>query len=72
MGASGRRLDVGAIILGGIVLFVGVFYLLKNTFGWDIGEIDWDMVWPFIVILIGGSIVAGGFRLSRHEDNPKS
>ena len=48
-----RRLDVGALIFGLVVLFVGVYYLLTNTFGVILPELDWDKVWPLMVIALG-------------------
>ncbi len=50
------RLDGGALILGAILLIVGVYYLLTNTFGLDLPDLNWDMIWPLFVIAIGASI----------------
>ena len=38
---------------------------LRNTLGWDIGDLDWDAIWPIIVIAIGVSILAGAARHAR-------
>lgn len=64
MDVGGRRLDLGAMIFGAILLLVGVWYLLRNTFGFEMPEIDWDTVWPLIVIAIGFSVVARAMRRS--------
>lgn len=54
---SDVRLDVGAVLFGSIILFVGVYYFLRNTLGFDLGELDGDAIWPIIVIAIGLAIV---------------
>jgi uncharacterized integral membrane protein len=53
-----RHYDGGAIVFGVILLIVGGYFLLKNTFGIDMPEIDGDMVWPAALILLGVWIVA--------------
>jgi hypothetical protein len=52
-----RRLDLGGVIFGLIILGVGAYYLLRNTFGIQIPEIDWDMLWPLLVVALGVGIV---------------
>jgi TRAP-type C4-dicarboxylate transport system permease small subunit len=50
--------DIGALIFGAILLLVGGYYLLVNTFGIDLPELDWDMIWPIAVIGLGVAVVA--------------
>jgi hypothetical protein len=52
-----KHLDTPALILGIVLLGTGLFYMLRNTFGLQLGEINWDGVWPFVVIAFGGSIL---------------
>ncbi len=52
-----KHLDAPAIIFGIALLATGLFYVLRNTFGLPLGEINWDAVWPFIVLAIGGSML---------------
>jgi hypothetical protein len=52
-----RRFDFGALVFGGVILVAGVFYFLKNTLGWDVGELNWDAIWPLLVVALGGSIL---------------
>lgn len=66
-----RRVDVFWLVAGVIILFVGGYYLLRNTFGIDIPELDGDMVWPILVIALGASILLGVVRQSGGEE-PKS
>ena len=56
-----RSLGLGALIFGALLLFAGGYFLLKNTFGYDIPEIDWDMVWPVIIIALGVAVLYGAF-----------
>ncbi len=52
-----RRIDLGAILIGAIIVFVGGYYLLQNTFGIQLPELNWDMIWPLAVIALGIGIV---------------
>lgn len=57
-----RDFDVGALIIGTAIIVVGGFYFLRNTLGFEIGELNWDAIWPFFVIAIGISILIGVAR----------
>jgi TRAP-type C4-dicarboxylate transport system permease small subunit len=48
---------MGAILFGLILLAVGGYYLLRNTFGIDIPELSWDAIWPLLVIVLGVGLV---------------
>lgn len=52
-----KRLDTPGLIFGLVLLFAGAYYVLRNSFGLPLDEINWDLVWPFIVVALGGSIV---------------
>ena len=65
-----RRIDVGALIFGAILLVVGVYYLLENTFGIKMPEINWDQVWPIFVIVLGASVVLRAVVSRRGPDRP--
>jgi NADH:ubiquinone oxidoreductase subunit 4 (subunit M) len=56
-----RGLDLGALMFGALLLFAGAYYLLRNTLGMDIPDIDWDMVWPIVVIAIGVAVLYGAW-----------
>ena len=60
-----RGLDFGPIIFGVVLLLVGGYFLIENTFGYQLPEIDWDMVWPVIVIALGVGILAGALTRMR-------
>jgi hypothetical protein len=57
MDGRDRGRDMGALVFAAILLFVGSYYLLRNTLGFDLGELDGDRIWPVIVIAIGASIL---------------
>ena len=48
--------DIGALVFGAILLLVGGYYLLVNTFGIDLPELNWDMIWPIAVIGLGVAV----------------
>lgn len=52
-----RRADIGRVIVGLIIVGVGVYYLLVNTLGYAMPDVDWDKVWPFAVMALGVGIL---------------
>jgi len=71
MNGRTRRFDVGAMVLGGIILFAGAYYFLRNTLGFNLGELDWEPIWPILVIVLGGSILYRALTTT-HREEPKS
>jgi hypothetical protein len=59
MNIGGRRFDLGALVFGAIVLFAGGYYFLRNTLGFNLDELDWEPIWPVLVMILGLSIVIG-------------
>lgn len=57
-----RRLDVGSILIGLIVVGVGIYYTLVNVFGFQLAELNWDMVWPLAVVAVGVGILWEAWR----------
>lgn len=47
------RRNGGAMILALILLGVGGYYLLRNTLGIDLGELDEDAVIPVVAVAFG-------------------
>jgi hypothetical protein len=60
-----RRRDIGGIVFGAILLLVGVYYLLQQTFGLNLPELNWDQLWPVILIVIGGAVLYGAWWRNR-------
>jgi Domain of unknown function (DUF5668) len=67
MHALRHRSDLGGLILGAVVLFAGIYYLLRNTLGFDLDELDWEPIWPVIVIALGVAILYGALVRSRSD-----
>lgn len=66
-----RSTDVGAILIGLIILAVGIYYTLVNVFGLELAELDWDKIWPLAVIALGIGILWGAWsRLGTHGQGP--
>jgi hypothetical protein len=62
------RADIGRLIFGLVVLFVGVWFLFRNTLGFDLPELDGDMVWPILVVGLGLAIL---FNTGRRGSQPR-
>jgi TRAP-type C4-dicarboxylate transport system permease small subunit len=70
MHLAGHRVDLGALIFGAILLFVGGYYLLVNTFGFELPELDWDQIWPIALIALGIGVVAKAVQSRASSDKP--
>ena len=64
------RLDIGRLIFGLVILFVGGYFLLRNTLGFALPELDGDAVWPILVIGLGLGILLNGGRRGHQEPRP--
>jgi hypothetical protein len=49
---------IGTLVGGLLVVAVGAYFLLRNAFGFAIPDINWDLVWPVVVIVTGLAILA--------------
>jgi uncharacterized integral membrane protein len=70
MSGRDRRLDFGGIVFGAILLVVGGYFLLRNTFGFEIPDLDWDMIWPLLIIALGVSVLVGALRARSGGETP--
>jgi hypothetical protein len=64
---KGRGFDAGALVFGLIVLGVGLYYFADKTLGIAMPELDWDRIWPLVIIVVGVAIV--GSNLLRRGGN---
>jgi NADH:ubiquinone oxidoreductase subunit 4 (subunit M) len=48
-----RRTGVGTVLLAAILIVVGGYYVLRNTLGIDLPQLDSDQVVPVIAVLAG-------------------
>lgn len=53
-GVGGRVVPAA---IGVLVIFTGLYFLLRNAFGLVVPPINWDLVWPVIVMLSGAAIL---------------
>jgi hypothetical protein len=68
-----RRIDIGAILLGVLILGVGIYYVLANIFGLQLAELDWDKIWPLAVVALGIGIIWGAWsRMTPRGHGPTS
>jgi TRAP-type C4-dicarboxylate transport system permease small subunit len=68
MHLAGHRVDIGALIFGAILLLVGGYYLLVNTFGFTLPELDWDQIWPIALIALGLAVVVRAVQSRSSSD----
>jgi len=60
--------DWGGLILAVVLILGGGYFLLRNTLGLTLPEIDWDKVWPVLVIIVGvGALLRGWTGHSHHH-----
>ena len=59
-----RRTQGGTLVWGALVVLVGVYFLLKETFQLDVPDIG--RLWPVGVILLGVWFVWEGMTRSHH------
>ena len=52
---------LGRLLIGLLLLFVGGYYFLRNTLGFDLGELDGEALWPIVVIVFGALLLLRGF-----------
>lgn len=73
--AAGERFgkDPGVVSFGiwmgrlwGVVLIaVGLWFFAQVTLGWDLPTFDSNLVWPLVLIVIGGTILVSGLARRR-------
>ena len=52
-----RGTNVASIVVGLVFLAIGIWYFLDTTLGLTMPDIEWDNIWPILLIVIGGVIV---------------
>jgi Domain of unknown function (DUF5668) len=58
--------DRGSSLLVGIVLLaIGLWYFADQTLGLTLPRLRWNDLWPVILILVGGWIIAGPYLRRR-------
>jgi hypothetical protein len=44
---------IGALLLAAVCITVGGYYLLRNTMGINLPELNGDAIWPILLIILG-------------------
>ena len=52
-----RGSNVATILVGLVFVVIGTWYFLDTTLGLTMPDIEWDNLWPILLIAIGGVIV---------------
>jgi hypothetical protein len=53
----GRRSGVGTVVVALILIVIGGYYVIRNTFGIDLPQLDSDQVVPVIAVVIGVALL---------------
>jgi drug/metabolite transporter (DMT)-like permease len=61
-----RRRDVGGLVFGAILLVVGIYYLLRQSLGFNLPDLNWDQLWPVFLMALGAVVLYGAW--SRRSD----
>jgi hypothetical protein len=66
--------DWGGLLLAAMLIVVGGYFLLRNTFGVDLPDISWGQLWPVLLIVVGFAALARGWagRGSRRRHRGRS
>jgi hypothetical protein len=56
---SGRN---ASLVFGVIILLVGLWFFATQTLGIDLPRLDWDQLWPIVLIAIGALIVLNAMQ----------
>ena len=57
-GVERRERGGGAVVLGLVLVVLGAWFLLQRF----IPQIDSDLLWPVVLLLLGGALVVGSLR----------
>ncbi len=63
--ARPRGPSLVAIVVGLIILAVGLYFFVDRTLGIDLPVIHWASLWPILLIVVGGLIVARALDRNR-------
>jgi cell wall-active antibiotic response 4TMS protein YvqF len=57
-----RSYDTIALVWGGIMLVVGIWFFLDQTLGINMPSVNWGDFWPVILIIVGAFVIFRGMR----------
>jgi uncharacterized integral membrane protein len=65
-----RRRGLGGILIALLLITVGVYYVLRNTLGFDLAELDGEAIWPILVVILGLGIMERAWSERRESPRP--
>jgi hypothetical protein len=57
-----RGTGLGAVVLGIVLVLVGGYYVLRNTLGMDLPQLDGDKLVPVLALLVGAVLLVRAYR----------
>ena len=51
-----------SLVMGVILLLIGLWFFATRTLGLDLPRLDWEQLWPVLLIGLGAWIVLGSAR----------
>jgi hypothetical protein len=63
--SSRRGVDTGTVVWGLILIVVGGWFFLDQTLGLDMPKVDWESLWPVVLIVIGAAVILQGIGRRR-------
>lgn len=71
-GEGSRTRDWGGVLIAALFIVVGGYFLLRNTFGLTLPDIEWDRLWPVLVIVMGLAVLVRGWTGHSHRQRRRS
>ena len=59
--------DWGGLVFAAVLILVGGYFLLRNTLGLTLPEVDWEKLWPILVIVLGVGALLRGWTGHSHR-----
>jgi hypothetical protein len=48
-----RGPEAGTIVIGLVIIGIGAWFLLRDTLHVALPVIDWNLIWPLLIIAVG-------------------
>ena len=63
--ARRRGVETGTVVWGLILIVVGGWFFLDQTLGLDMPNVEWESLWPVVLIVIGAAVILQGIGRRR-------
>lgn len=64
--ARAERGGQGALVIGVLLVLVGAWFLIRRY----VPALDGDLLWPIVLIILGGVLLVGALGRGRRDDGP--